>query len=107
MWRVVNTVTGRQKRKVDPACSADSIGEVFHSVVTDSTRPTSLGVNLGPATTSEALAAFSVVDEERVRRLLQGISASKATGSDGVPGALLKACADILAPSLCVMFNTH
>ena len=37
--------------------------------------------------------------------MLKSIDCSKATGSDGVPGSVLKACSDLLAPSLTALFN--
>ena len=40
-----------------------------------------------------------------VERLLRQINPAKATGSDGIPGYLLKCCADILAASVATLFN--
>ena len=37
---------------------------------------------------------------------LKSIDTTKATGSDGIPGHLLKGCAYVLAPSLTKIFNT-
>ena len=36
---------------------------------------------------------------------LGSLDTSKATGSDGIPAFLLKSCADLLAPSLTLIFN--
>ena len=107
MWKVINTVTGRQSNKLDPFCSAKEIGHVFNEIVTDNTRPPCLGTKLAPTSTADStpLSSFDCVEEEKVRSLLARICPSKATGSDGVPGTLLKLCVDILAPSLTVIIN--
>eukprot|EP00117_Sycon_ciliatum_P006636 scpid62779/ scgid10094/ Probable RNA-directed DNA polymerase from transposon BS; Reverse transcriptase len=52
-----------------------------------------------------ALSAFQYVRTNSVYRLLRGINAAKATGSDSIPGVLLKCCADIIAPSVAALFN--
>ena len=43
---------------------------------------------------------------ETVLNHLKSIDTTKATGSDGIPGHLLKGCASVLAPSLTKIFNT-
>ena len=106
MWRVMNTVTGRQRKSTDPACSTHSIAQVFQEIVTDQTRPGTLGLNLGPSPSATPFSVFCPIQEEKVELLLNKINPSKATGSDGVPGMLLKACADLLAPSLTAIINT-
>ena len=108
MWNVINTVTGRRRMKLDPICSAGSISQVFNEIVTDNTRPLSL---IAPDSAqssvieSPMLSQFKPVDEDKVMVLLAKICPSKATGSDGIPGMLLKVCADILAPSLTLIIN--
>ena len=106
MWHVINTVTGRTRNRVDPGCSVHAIAAVYHEIVPDTTRPTNLNVDLGPSPTQPLLKSFSPVPEEKVLTLLRQIKTTKATGSDGVPGMLLKICADIIAPSLTHIINT-
>ena len=45
------------------------------------------------------------VSVEEVREYLNGLDASKAGGSDGIPARLLKQCSEQIAPSLCAIFN--
>jgi hypothetical protein len=59
----------------------------------------------GPQFPAE-LTSFRPVTEETVHSLLCRINPQKATGSDGIPGALLLATADIIAPSLTQLFST-
>ncbi|EDO29523.1 predicted protein, partial [Nematostella vectensis] len=42
---------------------------------------------------------------EGVRAALASVDPRKARGTDNIPSAVLKICADELAPSLCVLFN--
>ena len=49
---------------------------------------------------------FSPVTSETVEKQLRSIDTSKASGSDGISGLLLKRCATVLAPSLTRIFNT-
>ena len=94
--------------KLDPICSAGSVSQVFNEIVTDTTRPLSL---IAPVSSQSSfikghvLSQFKPVDEDKVMELLAKICPSKATGSDGIPGMLLKVCADILAPSLTLIIN--
>ena len=53
----------------------------------------------------EVLSDFRGTDAGSVYELLRKVDARKATGSDGVPGSLLLATADIIAPSLTQLFN--
>ncbi|CAB3995279.1 Hypothetical predicted protein [Paramuricea clavata] len=43
--------------------------------------------------------------ENEVFKALDGLDPSKACGPDGIPGKLLKMTADIIAPSLCYIYN--
>ena len=55
---------------------------------------------------SPYLDEFSPVTSETVEKQLRSIDTSKASGSDGISGLLLKRCATVLAPSLTRIFNT-
>ena len=39
LWKVINTVTGRNQKHVPPACTAQEISDVFAEIVTDASRP--------------------------------------------------------------------
>ena len=40
-----------------------------------------------------------------VQAVLEALDVTKATGSDGIPARLLKETAEVIAPSLCCLFN--
>merc|ERR1712240_6309 len=46
-----------------------------------------------------------VLSEHDVRRTLKGVNPRKAAGPDGIPGQVLRDCADQLAPVLTKIFN--
>ena len=48
---------------------------------------------------------FNEINMENVTHLLKTINVNKATGPDNIPGRLLKIAAEILSPSLTVIFN--
>ena len=86
----MNTLTSRLKKKVIPACTVDSLGQTFIDIVTDNSRPPQLAVNPEVVTKENQFTTFCKVTEERVRQHLEKIQVSKATGSDGISGMLLK-----------------
>ena len=95
-WQLVNAVTGRTRHKQEPTCKVDEVSEAFHRIVTDRERPNVLSVPSGPPT-MDSLHRFDPVAPSDVYTYLLQIDASKATGSDGIPGSILKECADVLA----------
>ncbi|XP_065179965.1 CUB and sushi domain-containing protein 1-like [Sycon ciliatum] len=103
-WRVLNQLSGRQPVHTLPKCSPDDIGNVFAGIVNDPQRPPALTLPQGPMSPN-SLSIFKPVTVARVRKLLSSIAMTKATGSDGLPGTILKSCADLLAPSLMLIFN--
>ena len=103
-WRVLNQLSGRQPVHTLPKCSPDDIGNVFAGIVNDPQRPPALTLPQGPMSPN-SLSIFKPVTIARVRKLLSSIAMTKATGSDGLPGTILKSCADLLAPSLMLIFN--
>ena len=104
LWRTINKVTCRDRPHVEPSCTIEDVASAFHKVVTDDCRPQTLSAPLGPPPRT-SLPKFSHVSIGAVERLLQQVNPAKATGSDGVPGAVLKLCSDVLAPSVTSLFN--
>eukprot|EP00117_Sycon_ciliatum_P008279 scpid103734/ scgid11052/ RNA-directed DNA polymerase from mobile element jockey; Reverse transcriptase len=104
IWRTINTVTFRDRPHVEPTCTAKDVASAFHRVVTDNRRPQTLSVPLGPHSRT-SLPQFSNVKINAVERLFRQVNPTKATGSDGVPGTILKFCSDIVAPSVTILFN--
>ena len=104
-WEILNAVTGRSRCRQDPCCDVHEISNTFYSIVTDTNRPDHLGVPCGP-NGPVSLTEFSPVIPSDVQRLLQQVDARKATGSDGIPGSLLRQCSDLLAYSLAVLLCT-
>ena len=104
LWSVIDKVTGRVKLHRDPQASLQDLSKTFGDVVTDSKRPQVLHPPFGPSMLS-SLFEFQLCTEVQVRDLLRHTDVTKATGSDGIPGIVLKMTADTIAPSLCSIFN--
>lgn len=105
LWRVINTVTGRRRPRQTPACTPEEISNTFAQIVTDLDRPPVLSTPDHNLPFDHRLCQFKEVDEATVEKLLRTVDETKATGSDDVPGILLKSCSDLLAPSLTSVFN--
>ena len=110
LWGLINSLTGRVKSHPPPRSSLDSLRNTFSAVVTDVRRPEHLDLPalegpLNETTLPECLSAFSPVSVGTVLKHLESIDPRKATGSDGIPGLLLKQCAAVIAPSLTAIFN--
>ena len=104
LWRVLNVVTGRQKKAQVPQASLQDLSETFGSAVHDPARPATLQAPLGP-TQQCGFSAFQPVAVSAVESCLSSVDPSKATGSDGVPGLLLHKFSSILAPNLTKLIN--
>ena len=104
LWNVINSVTNRKRVRVEPTCPIEEVSSVFQAVVTDNARPHSIPLPQGPQPQT-AMSELPQVSFGEVERLLRQINPAKATGSDGIPGHLLKCCADILAASVATLFN--
>ena len=104
LWSVIDTVTGRVKTRCEPKLSLNALCETFGDIVTDHHRPQVLLHPFGPPAKSH-LSDFQPCTASKVLKLLKEIDISKATGSDNIPGLVLKMAAETLAPSLCDIFN--
>jgi len=104
LWSVINTVAGRGKSSRDPQASVGDLSNTFGQVVHDGNRPHTLPTPFGPHI-SNSFGAFQPVTVEEVRKLLRKVKPNKATGSDNIPGLVLRETATALAPSLCALFN--
>ena len=106
LWRVLvlNTVTSRRKKSQIPQAPLPELSRVLGGVVNDPTRPPHLQLPLGPSLQS-SLNVFQPVTVTDVESCLKSVDASKATGSDGIPGFLLKQHASVLAPNLTSIIN--
>ena len=103
-WRIINQLTGKQRKSAPLQCSAEAIRSAFAKIVEDPSRPVHLHLPQGPRTAT-SFVEFVPVSIAKVRKLLEQQNPTKATGSDGIPAALLRAHADVLAPSLALLFN--
>ena len=105
----MNTVTGRGKSHQQPKAQLADLSSTFEAVVTDPGRPAHFLPPSGPVSSQSMLKYPEVTVAEvtvaEVEKLLQNIDPSKSTGSDGIPGILLKLSATVLAPSLQRIFN--
>lgn len=104
IWRALNTVSGRKRTSQAPNASLEALSSTFGSVVSDPHRPSSLSPPSGPPPRS-SLSTFPSVTVDTTAKLMLAIEPTKATGSDQLPGILLKKCAQVLAPSLTSLFN--
>ena len=120
-WKLINDLSSRKIRnecnvkKVNingnEVNSAPDISDAFNTYFT------TIGSNLASkingtnidATTyihpTNNVFCFNEINMENVTHLLKTINVNKATGPDNIPGRLLKIAAEILSPSLTVIFN--
>ena len=89
LWSVMNTVTCRNKSHREPQVSAGELSKTFGEIVTDKKRPADLLSPLGPQK-PYSFYEFQPCTPGQVLNLLKAIDTSKATGSDRVPGLVLK-----------------
>ena len=104
LWRAINTATGRTRKSSSVKAKLIDLHSTFANVVHDPTRPATLSVPAGPPC-EHSLLSFHPVSLHDVLLLLRSIDITKATGSDDIPGVVLKNCASTLAPSLTQIFN--
>ena len=104
LWSVINTVTGRGKSSREPLVPIGALSTTFGQVLSDPLRPDTLPVPLGPINATD-FGAFEAVTLQDVQKLLRQVDPRKATGSDSVPGLVLREAAYVLAPSLLDIFN--
>ena len=84
-----------------PEVKAELLNKQFASVFTD--EDTQNMPNLGPSPHPEV--PLFQITSPGVLKLLQNINPNKATGPDGIPGRVLKECAQELAPVLTHLFQ--
>ena len=104
LWAVMNLVTGRNRVRTKPKASIQHLSEAFGDVVTDHLRPSHLDLPAGPAP-HNGLSTFDSVSVDDITGLLRAVDTTKATGSDSIPGIVLRNCADVLAPLLTRISN--
>ena len=100
----MNIVTGRAKQRQEPQAGMEDLSKTFGDVVHDSDRPSTLTPPSGPMPASSFL-QFELVPVSDVKACLKCINPAKATGSDCVPGLVLRECADSLARPLTDIIN--
>ena len=109
LWQHINKVTGRLKHHHLPQCELTELTSYFALIVEDPNRPDDLSKDRQKTANSSdtgnrapCLDEFSPVTSETVEKHLRSIDTSKASGSDGISGLLLKrgAAVHVLAPSL-------
>lgn len=104
LWKVLNTVTGRTRSTQAPQSSLSDLSKTFGEVVHDPNRPSILTSPSGPLI-EDGLHSFTAVSPEEIERCLMSVDPNKATGSDSIPGLILKQCAGILTPCLSHLIN--
>ena len=73
--------------------------------MTDPNRPPELQAPSGPLSRS-SFTVFKPVAIADIAKCLGAVDPYKATGCDGVPGVVLRNCADIIAPHLAMVINS-
>ena len=106
MWRGIPALTN-YKGHTPLTCSSSSSSTLaeelnsffarFETTTTNLQSPPPLGSSSPPL-------SFSLQVQE-VRKNLRAVNPKKAAGPDGIPGAVIKACADQLAGILTKLFN--
>ena len=100
-------MTGRRKPAQIPQVSLQILSETFASVTNDPARPKKL--RPPDAVTHLAcpirLTSFQTIVQSEIAGLCKALDERQVTGHDGLPATVLKRCADILAPSLALLFN--
>ena len=97
-------VTGRGNSSRETLGPIGALSTTFGHVVSDPLRPDTLPVPLGLINATD-FGAFEAVTLQHVQKLLRQVNPRKATGSDSVPGLVLREAAYVLAPSLLDIFN--
>ena len=101
---VMNIVTGRAKQRQEPQAGIKDLSKTFGDVVRDPDRPSTLTPPSGSMPASSFL-QFELVPVSDVKACLKCINPAKATGSDCVPGLVLRECADSPAGPLTDIIN--
>ena len=97
-----NFLRDNQSFITDSRDKANLLNSFFHSVFSPAQATTATS-NL-PLSSDTALSNIQLTENE-VFKALDGLDSSKACGPDGIPGKLLKMTANIIAPSLCQIYN--
>ena len=97
-----NFLRDNQSFITDSRDKANLLNSFFHSVFSPAQATTTTS-NL-PLSSDTALSSIQLTENE-VFKALDGLDPSKACGSDGIPGKLLKMTANIIEPSLCYIYN--
>ena len=97
-----NFLRDNQSFITDSRDKANLLNSFFHSVFSPAQATTTTS-NL-PLSSDTALSNIQLTENE-VFKALDGLNSSKACGPDGIPGKLLKMTANIIAPSLCQIYN--
>ena len=97
-----NLFRDNQSFITDSRDKANLLNSFFHSVFIPA-QATTTTPNL-PLSSDKALSNIQLTENE-VFKAPDGLDPSKACGSDGIPGKLLKMTANTIAPSLCQIYN--
>jgi hypothetical protein len=97
-----NFLRDNQSFTTDSRDKANLLNSFFHSDFSPAQATTTIS-NL-PLSSDTALSNIQLTENE-VFQALDGLDPSKAFGPDGIPGKLLKMTANIIAPSLCYIYN--
>ena len=97
-----NFLRDNQSFITDSRDKANLLNSFFHSVFSPAQATTTTS-NL-PLSSDTALSNIQLTENE-VFKALDGLDPSKACGPNGIPGKLLNMTANIIAPSLCHIYN--
>lgn len=101
MWNGIKALTGYKNTNLlpeDDATLPDALNQFFARFDTQREEA-------GPLFTAADGEPVLVLEQHQVRTVLKGVNVGKAAGPDGVPGRVLKACADQLTGVFTNIFN--
>ena len=102
MWQGINHITNyRSSNQVTARTDASLAEELNRFFARFETDRSSAATPLPPPTSTDTL----TLQEHEVRRVLRTVNPRKAAGPDGVPGKVLRACADQLTGVFTRIFN--
>ena len=106
VWRGIHNITNFKGCNASTADMSASLAEELNSFFArfGSSQQHSPAPALSPPTPGSCTTPFTV-QEHKVRRVFLAVNPKKAAGPDGVPGKVLRACANQLAPTFTRIFN--
>ena len=109
VWRGLQQMTNYKasRRSADELATPELVNDLnaFYARFNATSVPPTTPAPPPPSPQHPSNTGSLVLTEHDVRRTLRGVDPRKATGPDGIPGRVLRDCADQLAPVFTDIFN--